>query len=125
NGNWRVETAWGITCTPTRASINTTRSNIKHTSVVSGINSQQDLDATNIYPNPANENVSIELKESILNANIRIMNSIGQLVYEQTIIATGNSKTIKQINTGNYAKGIYTIVIETNKAKTYKKLVIN
>ena len=125
NGNWRVETAWGITCTPTRASINTTRSNIKHTSVVSGINSQQDLDATNIYPNPANENVSIELKESILNANIRIMNSIGQLVYEQTIIATGNSKTIKQINTGNYAKGIYTIVIETNKAKVFKKLVVN
>ena len=54
-----------------------------------------------------------------------MMNSIGQIVYEQTVVSSGNSKTIKQINTNNFAKGIYTIVIATNKAKTYKKLVVN
>ena len=125
NGNWRVETVWGITCNPTRASINTTRSNIKHTAIVTGINSQEGLDATNIYPNPANDYVSIEFVESIQKADMRILNSIGQLIYQQTVESTGNSKTTKEINTSNFAKGIYTIVIETNKAKTYKKLVIN
>ncbi|OFY86989.1 MAG: hypothetical protein A3F72_02185 [Bacteroidetes bacterium RIFCSPLOWO2_12_FULL_35_15] len=125
NANYRVDVAWSISCTPTRVSVNTTRSNIKHTSMVTGINSQEGLDATIIYPNPANEYVNIELPESIQNATIRIMNSIGQIIVEQTVISSGNSKTIKQINTSTFAKGIYTIVIESNTAKTFKKLVIN
>ena len=123
--NWRVETAWSISCTPTRVVVNTTRSNIKHPSITIGTNSKLAIDATSIYPNPATDYVSIELPESILNANIRIMNSIGQIVVEQTITASGNSKTKKQINTSNFAKGIYTVAIESNKAKTFKKLVIN
>ena len=54
-----------------------------------------------------------------------MMNSIGQIVYNQTLVSSGNSKIIKEVNTSNFAKGVYTIVIESNKAKTYKKLVIN
>ncbi|OFY82719.1 MAG: hypothetical protein A3F72_06365 [Bacteroidetes bacterium RIFCSPLOWO2_12_FULL_35_15] len=125
NGSWRVETLWNITCTPTRVAVNTTRSNIKHPSITIGINSQAAIDATSIYPNPANDYVSIELMESVQNANIRIMNSIGQIVYEQTVVSSGNSKTIKEIKTTNFEKGIYTIVIETSKAKAFKKLVVN
>ena len=123
--NWRVETAWSISCTPTRVVVNTTRSNIKHPSITIGTNSQLAIDATSIYPNPANDYVSIELMESVQNANIRIMNSIGQIVYEQTVVSSGNSKTIKEIKTTNFEKGIYTIVIETSKAKAFKKLVVN
>lgn len=124
-GKWRISTGWSTSCTPTRVTVNTTRSNIKHQSIALGINSQEGLEATAIYPNPANEYVSIEFMESIQNANIRIMNSIGQIVYEQTFVSSGNSKSIKLIDTGSFAKGIYTIVIESNKAKTFKKLVIN
>ena len=83
------------------------------------------IDATSIYPNPASDYLSVELPESIQKANIKIMNSIGQIVYEQTVVSSGNSKTIKQINTSGFAKGIYTIVIESNNAKIFKKLVIN
>lgn len=124
NGKWRVQ-ALGLTCTPTRTTVNTTRSNIKHSSIATGINSQAGLEATIVYPNPANEYVSLELPGSIQKVNITIMNSLGQMVYEQTIVSSGNSKTIKQINTVNFAKGVYTIVIESNLEKAFKKLVIN
>lgn len=83
------------------------------------------MEATNIYPNPANDFVSVELPELIKNATIRIMNSIGQVVYQQTVASAGNSKTIKLIDTGSFAKGVYTLIIESNNAKIVKKLVIN
>ena len=124
NGKWRVQ-ALGISCSPTRASINTTRSNIKHTSIATGLN-QSDLNAsTLLYPNPANNEITIELSEVIQNATIKIMNAIGQIVYEETINSAGNSKTLKNIDISGYTKGIYTVSIENKGVKAIKKLVIN
>lgn len=125
NAQWRVKSDWSITCDPTRAPINTTRSNIKRPGISIGILSIEGLDAAvSIYPNPAKDNVTIELSSLTENAQLKIVNVLGQAVYSENIIAS-SVKTVKQINTANFAKGVYTVVVETNKAKVLKKLVVN
>lgn len=124
NGRWYVETVWGITCDPTRATVNTTRSNIKHALSV-GIQTPDLANSVMIYPNPASDNVMIELpsiNESII---VKIMNPIGQVVYDQVVTSSPGTKTVKQVNTAAFAKGVYTVTIETGTTKVFKKLVIN
>ncbi|MCW3083536.1 MAG: hypothetical protein JWP12_902 [Bacteroidetes bacterium] len=123
NGRWYVETVWGITCTPTRATVNTTRSNIKHAALMTGIQTTE-LSSVMLYPNPATEAVTLELPALNENTSVKIMNSLGQLVYDQNVSAT-NARTTKEINTSGFAKGIYTISIESGMTRVFKKLVIN
>lgn len=125
NGRWRISTSWSINCDPTRASINTTRSNIKHTAIATGLTSEELNGSVLLYPNPANDIITIELSEQIQKATIKITNAIGQTVYEETIISTASSKTLKNIMINNYAKGVYTVSIENNGIKTNKKLIVN
>ncbi len=122
---WYVQTDWTTTCTPTRSSINTSRSNIKRPGITTGITKVSGADAAvTIYPNPAKDYVTIELSSSPKNIQLKIVNVLGQTVYKETIIAS-SGKTVKQINTSNFAKGVYSVVIETNTSKILKKLVVN
>lgn len=125
NGRWRISTSWSINCDPTRASINTTRSNIKHTSVATGLNQNELSESTMLYPNPANNEITIEVSEQIQYATLKITNAIGQTVFEETLNSTVNTKILKQIDISNYAKGVYTVRIESKRVKAIKKLVVN
>lgn len=121
---WRVKTDWSISCEPTRI-INTTRSNIKRPSINIGILPVTKLEAAvSIYPNPANDNVTINLSTLNQNAQLKIINVLGQTMFNEIIIASSGKK-VKQINTSGFAKGVYSVVIETNTTKLVKKLVVN
>lgn len=123
--NWRVKTAWSISCTPTRTTVNTTRSNIKHGSALStGIAEAGMTGPVLVYPNPAKEEVTIALPPDIKIAKIRIENMMGQLLFNETISA-GASGISKQINVAGYAKGLYLISVESNESKVFKKLIVN
>lgn len=124
---WRVKTDWAITCSPTRAAISTSRSNKKQSNgfIINGVNSLSiDELLMKVYPNPANDNVTIELAPSDKNVQLKIVNVVGQLVYNETIVAN-SIKTVKNLNVVTYPKGIYYVVLETNKKITTKKLVID
>jgi hypothetical protein len=121
--NWRVKTAWGITCTPTRATVNTTRSNIKHGAGIStGIMALNKEELVFVYPNPAKDEVTIMLSPEIKNAVIKITNMIGQTIYEESVHTEGS--IYFKLNVSAYSRGLYCISIENNKSKIYKKLVI-
>ncbi|MCW3103138.1 MAG: hypothetical protein JWO09_1578 [Bacteroidetes bacterium] len=123
--NWRVKTAWGISCTPTRATVNTTRSNIKHAGLVTtGIAALKDGGSMVMYPNPATAEVIIGLSPDIKNAKLRIVNIVGQLMLEERLEASGTAIT-SRIDVSGYAKGVYLVSVESNGLKTYKKLVVN
>ncbi len=122
---WYVQTDWTTVCTPTRAAINTSRSNIKHPNIITGVLPIVGIDNTfAIYPNPAKDNVTIELSSLGKNAQLKIVNVLGQTVFNETLIAT-SGKIVKKINTGNFVKGVYLVVVETGTTKVLKKLVIN
>ena len=119
--NWRVKTGWSISCTPTRAALNTTRSNIKGAALTTGIGNYMLNSNTKVYPNPATNEITIELPDSFKSANIRIMNALGQTLFYEN----GEVGPLRHINTSAYSKGIYTISIESNGSKVFKKLVVN
>lgn len=121
---WRVKTDWTTSCDPTRASINTSRSNIKHPGVITNVSAETFNLGINLYPNPAKDNLTVELSFLTKNAQLRIINVLGQTVFSEIVIAS-TGKTTKQINTSNLSKGIYSVVIESNSTKVIKKLVVN
>jgi len=126
NANWRVKTAWPITCTPTRATINTTRSNIKHGALVTGVNSgSKPGDALLVYPNPAHDAFFLEYPAAVKNGRIAVYNATGQLVYQSEISETGGQIKRKQLNISQYAKGIYSVVLTGEGYKASQKLVVD
>lgn len=123
NANYRVDVTWGIGCSPTRASVNTTRSNIKQNGLFIGMNEDANSSSVKIYPNPATGNVNIELKGMDKNVSVQMYNVMGQLmdVPEKTTANDG----LRSFDISGFAKGVYSIVIEEHGNKVYRKLVVN
>jgi len=117
-GRWRVETLWGITCDPTRTTINTTRSNIKSSSLI-GINENILNNLVTVFPNPANTSITVQLSSFTKMSMISINNSLGEIVSK---ITTTNQTEIIPVE--KLKNGVYTISIQTELGTAYKKLVI-
>lgn len=115
--NWRVKTAWSITCDPTRATINTTRSNIKRgmvTNITEVLNN-----VISLYPNPATGIVTIQMPQFKQPSSIVIYNAVGQEVNR-----INTSQMMQEINISEFAPGIYTVAVQTQAGQVFKKLVI-
>lgn len=78
---------------------------------------------TVVYPNPANEvlNINFELSTGAEKAEIAIFNTIGQVVYQNTVNA--ESKAMK-IDVRNFEKGLYVIKIVDNQGNTQNQKVV-
>jgi hypothetical protein len=72
----------------------------------------------NVYPNPANSNLTLELSSGFSDANVQIFNALGALVYKQTI---NEPTTVINMNA---PAGIYFVKV-SNREKMYtQKLII-
>lgn len=82
------------------------------------------LSEMKMYPNPASNNVTINLlSKETANATIVITGITGQMVYSQNIsLETGNNQF--QLNVSNYPAGFYLVNIRTNTGSTTQKLII-
>lgn len=75
-----------------------------------GVYNQSDNNPNiSVYPNPAADYVYVQIK--IMNKAIKIINSLGKIVYEKAL--TGEEDLMK-INTSAYPEGAYMIIIESN-----------
>ena len=75
----------------------------------------------NVFPNPANTNVSIEVPDlKAQGTTLKLYNLIGEIVYQTEI---KNQFTV--IDVADFANGMYTISIDNKNSRTIKKLVIN
>jgi hypothetical protein len=81
--------------------------------VVIGIEDFNSVEVS-LYPNPATEYVNIELSDQV--QSFRILNTVGQTVYEQTSTAT-----YLQVDVKNYEAGAYLIEFTTNDGVTFNK----
>ncbi len=75
-----------------------------------------------IFPNPAKETLNIKVTEinSSQPLEIRVYSVSGKIIYESSLILP-----LTSINTLNWAKGLYTIVLTQNKNSIHKQIVIN
>ena len=121
--SWRVKTDWSISCTPTRTTVNTSRSNIKHGLITTGTGNlpEQGADIA-IYPNPATNEFTLSLPSTVKTATVRIVNSLGKQV---AVDVLNGAAAVKQYNVSMYAKGIYTVIVESEGNRTHRKLVVN
>lgn len=78
-----------------------------------GIEAQNVNSAVRIYPNPVNEELNLELKETSSGTkyNVRINNNMGQTVYEKEVVLTGKELTIK---TEDLPNGVYILNLKTS-----------
>jgi photosystem II stability/assembly factor-like uncharacterized protein len=118
NAKYRVDVSWAYSCTSTRATINTTRSNIKSSGLITVI-----LEEINskfvLYPNPATNSITLKSLLGNERMSLIIYNAIGQIVYSK-----GHVIGSELISTENFPRGVYTMTIQTEKGLAYKRIVL-
>lgn len=73
-----------------------------------------------IYPNPAHEYLTVDLKDNFNSSlNLKIVNILGEIVYETTL----NTSKVS-INLRNIVSGIYNVVIENDNTRFTNRVVI-
>ncbi len=83
-----------------------------------GIDDLMSNSSFSLYPNPANNHLSIQLKNNE-KGNLKIVDLVGNIIYSESIVS--NSK----INVSEFKNGIYFVLVETNGVQTQmEKLVI-
>jgi hypothetical protein len=70
-----------------------------------------------IYPNPATNMVMVNSSEKI--SHLKVLDLLGNIVYEEDAM-----KNMAQLNTSAYSKGIYFVVVNTEKQNFTRKLQI-
>lgn len=77
-----------------------------------------------IFPNPTNGIVNIVFNQisSLESIQLSIMNSLGELVYEEKAIVT--KEFTKEVDLSNQSKGVYFLEIITDKGIVKKKLIL-
>lgn len=85
-------------------------------SCVSATTENMPDDGLSIYPNPANESLSIQIPDETELKSVAIRNSMGQV-----LISSGSST----LSTEAIPTGMYIIDIETSKGKFTRKIMVN
>lgn len=90
--------------------------------LVNGSNSISKLnldDLVNIYPNPANYIIKLDVKNAKTKIDINIYNNLGQKIW------SGQAQTNYTINTSNFASGMYHLhIIDTDTHQSNSKKII-
>lgn len=93
-----------------------------NTSIVSGNNeASSSLNVTRVFPNPANNHLTIDLGSNDKNAQVNIFDITGKLVHSE---GTSNLSQIA-VNTGGFLEGIYMIQIQAEGHMETRKLIIS
>ena len=78
------------------------------------------LNDIKLFPNPASENINIDPGSQTI-TNIRVLNELGMLVFEQHSPDTG----IFQIPVSQYRSGVYVIIISSRNGTVVRQVVKN
>lgn len=79
-------------------------------SILTGIEEDNANSFISLYPNPAIDQVNLNLPNSLINKTLEIKNVLGQIISKKTITSTNDIIDIR-----NYQQGVYFISIENNK----------
>lgn len=112
NGNYSVHVLDPITiCTGTSADF----------SVLNvGINSIESKNQLQVYPNPANNKIEIQIPENFKNASLTIYNVSGQ-----SVLKTEVNEIINSINISELSEGVYTLVAQKGNDKTINRILVS
>ncbi len=72
-----------------------------------------------IYPNPANNQITVKFAQAVSNATVTITDELGHTLYK-----TNFSGDRLQIDVSSFSQGLYFITIENNQANLKAKLIV-
>lgn len=100
-------------------------STMQKTIVLTGIETLIPLDNFNVFPNPAEDKITISFETtSPLNTTLSLENALGQIVFqeeEKNIFGKFN----KNYNISNLSKGLYLLHIKTTQGERFEKILKN
>ncbi len=88
--------------------------------IATGINENSFAASINLFPNPANNHLSIALGSNNKKIEVAIADITGKIVYTTTIVETDKV----EVNTNEFAEGIYIVQIQSGEFISTKKLII-
>ncbi len=83
-----------------------------------GIDQSNQGDSFNVYPNPANERIIIDMEPDIVKTEFRVFNAFGELQYS----AIGTSP-VTTIDIASFSSGVYILEIKTGKSSKRVKFL--
>ncbi len=84
---------------------------------------KQDVSSLNIYPNPFDSEISIDADcEEEEKGSIKILNMIGQVVY-QKVLKLNTGKNREKIKVTNLSPGTYLLCLKTEFSSIFRKIV--
>ncbi len=81
----------------------------------------------NIYPNPAKENMFVEFNLDQAQPQpvaINVYNSLGEIVYTETLQTVSSGPQQVKIETGKLAQGLYILEVKTKDASSLRRVVM-
>ncbi|MGZ3864979.1 MAG: T9SS type A sorting domain-containing protein [Bacteroidia bacterium] len=129
NGQWRLATLWGVSCSPTakgghnstQTAIVKSKSNITNNKTT-GINNALKASGFVLYPNPASDVVTLRMNFPVAeNTNVKIYNALGTQVYSSTLPF---AKDELKIPVSGFEKGFYIAELNNKQGKVTRRLVI-
>jgi hypothetical protein len=90
--------------------------------VITGIEDPQYAEKIHLFPNPANQEVNIELPAAVIKSTpVTMVDMYGRIVYENVFNAGENRKTV---NTSEFTGGMYVIQINTPEGNVARRKVM-
>ena len=77
----------------------------------------------NIYPNPSQGKINIDIPDGLDGLEITVFNSIGQKILSELI--TSQTETIKTIDLSELPKGLYYIGLKSEGEQQFSKVILN
>ena len=88
---------------------------------INGISDVNAQNVFNLYPNPANEQITITLSEEFTNGELEVYNLFGQLIHND--ILTENNNVL--LNTSPWSAGMYIVRISSSEFVQSEQVVIS
>lgn len=118
NASYVMDVDWSIGCNPTRATINTTRSNIRNSALI-GISEVASSSNFILYPNPATGMFAIDFGMDLATGTFQIIDLQGRVVLDGTI----KNENKVDVNINAIANGVYMVAVMSEKGPSVIRLV--
>ncbi|MBL0343337.1 MAG: T9SS type A sorting domain-containing protein [Bacteroidetes bacterium] len=94
--------------------------------VATGINENSFASSINIFPNPATDKLTIALGSNNEKVEVTIADITGKVIYSTTASNPDSYRDEKiEVNTQDFAEGIYVVQIQSVDFTATKKLIVN
>ena len=124
SGRYVIDVDWSISCSASRENVNTTRSNLDERTAPDPASVNQLLaDQINIYPNPSQGQVWLNIPAEVGAKSYVLYSSMGA-VSTQTSMNQYSSGGNLNLELPQLASGIYFLEIETDRGSLVKKVVM-